>query len=52
MGSLHAVKLEVIAISKGLQVGDVVVTDGVDKLTQGSRVSVQTGAISMGSATP
>lgn len=43
---------DVIAISKGLQVGDVVVTDGVDKLQQGSHVSVQTAALPPGSTTP
>jgi hypothetical protein len=43
---------DVIAISKGLAAGDVVVTDGVDKLQQGARVSVQTAALPPGSTTP
>ncbi len=43
---------DVIAIDKGLAAGDLVVTDGVDKLQQGSHVSVQTAAIPPGSATP
>ncbi|MGB8682413.1 MAG: MdtA/MuxA family multidrug efflux RND transporter periplasmic adaptor subunit [Candidatus Binatus sp.] len=42
--TVQATQGEVIAISKGLQVGDLVVTDGVDKLQQGSRVSVQNAA--------
>ena len=37
---------------QGLAVGDVVVTDGVDKLQQGARVSVQTAALPPGSTTP
>jgi membrane fusion protein, multidrug efflux system len=48
--TVQATQGEVIAISKGLQVGDVVVTDGVDKLQQGSRVSIQTAAIPPSSA--
>jgi len=43
---------DVIAIDKGLAAGDLVVTDGVDKLQQGSHVSVQTAAIPPGSTTP
>jgi len=43
---------DVVAIDKGLAAGDLVVTDGVDKLQQGSHVSVQTAAIPPGSATP
>jgi multidrug efflux system membrane fusion protein len=43
--TVQATQGEVIAISKGLQVGDLVVTDGVDKLQQGSHVSVQTGSL-------
>ena len=42
--TVQATQGDVIAISKGLQVGDLVVTDGVDKLQQGSRVSVQNAA--------
>src|ERR1700731_2435402 len=36
--TVGAVQGDVIAISKGLAVGDLVVTDGVDKLQQGARV--------------
>ncbi len=43
---------DVVAIDKGLAAGDLVVTDGVDKLQQGSHVSVQTAAIPPGSTTP
>ncbi len=50
--TVGATQGDVIAISKGLQVGDLVVTDGVDKLQQGSHVSVQTAALPPGSATP
>ncbi len=50
--TVGATQGDVIAISKGLQVGDMVVTDGVDKLQQGSHVSVQTAAIPPQSATP
>jgi membrane fusion protein, multidrug efflux system len=50
--TVGAVQGDVIAISKGLAVGDVVVTDGVDKLQQGARVSVQTAALPPGSTTP
>ncbi len=50
--TVGAAQGDVIAISKGLQAGDVVVTDGVDKLQQGSHVSVQTAALPPGSATP
>src|SRR5580700_1424686 len=50
--TVGAVQGDVIAISKGLQVGDVVVTDGVDKLQQGAHVSVQTAALPPGSTTP
>jgi membrane fusion protein, multidrug efflux system len=50
--TVGATQGDVIAISKGLQAGDVVVTDGVDKLQQGSHVSVQTAAIPPGSTTP
>ena len=50
--TVGATQGDVIAISKGLAAGDVVVTDGVDKLQQGSHVSVQTAAIPPGSATP
>jgi membrane fusion protein, multidrug efflux system len=48
--TVGATQGDVIAISKGLQVGDVVVTDGVDKLQQGSHVSVQTAALPPASA--
>src|SRR5271170_3303391 len=50
--TVQASQGDVIAISKGLAAGDMVVTDGVDKLTQGSHVSVQTAAIPPASATP
>jgi len=50
--TVGATQGDVIAISKGLQVGDLVVTDGVDKLQQGSHVSVQTAALPPGSTTP
>ena len=50
--TVQATQGDVIAINKGLAVGDLVVTDGVDKLQQGSHVSVQTAAIAPGSATP
>jgi multidrug efflux system membrane fusion protein len=50
--TVGAVQGDVIAISKGLAANDLVVTDGVDKLQQGSHVSVQTAAIPPGSATP
>ncbi len=50
--TVGATQGEVIAISKGLAAGDLVVTDGVDKLQQGSHVNVQTGAISTESAAP
>ena len=44
--TVGAAQSDVIAIDKGLAAGDLVVTDGVDKLQQGSHVSVQTAAIS------
>ena len=50
--TVQATQGDVIAISKGLQVGDLVVTDGVDKLQQGAHVSVQTAAIPPGSSNP
>ena len=50
--TVGATQGDVIAISKGLAVKDLVVTDGVDKLQQGARVSVQTAAIPPGSVTP
>jgi len=50
--TVQATQGEVIAVSKGLAAGDMVVTDGVDKLQQGSHVSVQTAAIPPQSATP
>lgn len=43
--TVAATQGDVIAIAKGLAAGDLVVTDGVDKLQQGSHVSVQTAAI-------
>jgi membrane fusion protein, multidrug efflux system len=50
--TVGATQGDVIAINKGLQVGDVVVTDGVDKLQQGAHVSVQMAALPPGSTTP
>jgi len=50
--TVGATQGDVIAISKGLAVGDIVVTDGVDKLQQGAHVSVQTAALPPGSTTP
>jgi multidrug efflux system membrane fusion protein len=50
--TVGATQGDVVAIDKGLAAGDLVVTDGVDKLQQGSHVSVQTAAIAPGSATP
>ncbi len=44
--TVGATQSDVIAIDKGLAAGDLVVTDGVDKLQQGSHVTVQTAAIS------
>ncbi len=43
--TVAATQGDVIAIGKGLAAGDLVVTDGVDKLQQGSHVNVQTAAI-------
>jgi multidrug efflux system membrane fusion protein len=50
--TVRATQGEEVAIDKGLTAGDLVVTDGVDKLQQGSRVSVQTASIGQGSITP
>ena len=50
--TVFATQGDVIAIGKGLAAGEMVVTDGVDKLQQGARVSVQTAAIPPGSVTP
>ena len=43
--TVGATQADVIAINKGLAAGDLVVTDGVDKLQQGSHVNVQTAAV-------
>jgi len=43
--TVGATQGDVIAIANGLAAGDLVVTDGVDKLQQGSHVSVQTAAV-------
>lgn len=43
--TVSATQGDVIAIGKGLAAGDLVVTDGIDKLQHGSHVSVQTAAI-------
>jgi multidrug efflux system membrane fusion protein len=50
--TVQASQGDVMAISRGVAAGDLVVTDGVDKLTQGAHVSVQTAAIPPASATP
>jgi multidrug efflux system membrane fusion protein len=51
--TVQATQSDIVSINKGLAPGDLVVTDGVDKLQQGSHVSVQTAAIPPpGSATP
>lgn len=51
--TVQATQGEQVAIAKGLQSGELIVTDGVDKLAQGSHVSVQqTASISQGSITP
>jgi multidrug efflux system membrane fusion protein len=50
--TVGATQGDVVAIDKGLAAGDLVVTDGVDKLQQGAHVSVQTAALPPGSATP
>lgn len=42
--TVGATQGDVIAIATGLAAGDLVVTDGVDKLQQGSHVNVQTAA--------
>ena len=43
--TVGATQDDVIAIGKGLAAGDLVVTDGVDKLQHGSHVNVQTAAV-------
>jgi multidrug efflux system membrane fusion protein len=50
--TVGATQGDIVSIDKGLAAGDRVVTDGVDKLQQGSHVSVQTAAIPPGSTTP
>ena len=50
--TVGATQGDLTAISKGLAVGDVVVTDGVDKLQQGAHVSVQTAALAPGEHHP
>ena len=50
--TVGATQGDVVAIDKGLAAGDLVVTDGVDKLQQGAHVSVQTAALPPGSTTP
>jgi len=50
--TVGATQGDVIGVDKGLAAGDLVVTDGVDKLQQGSHVSVQTAAIPPGSTAP
>lgn len=50
--TVGATQGDLVSIDKGLASGDLVVTDGVDKLQQGAHVSVQTAALPPGSATP
>jgi membrane fusion protein, multidrug efflux system len=50
--TVGATQGDLVAIDKGLACGDLVVTDGVDKLQQGSHVSVQTAALPPRSTTP
>ncbi|HZC46146.1 MAG TPA: efflux RND transporter periplasmic adaptor subunit, partial [Candidatus Acidoferrum sp.] len=52
--TVQATQGDIVSISKGLAAGDKVVTDGVDKLQQGSHVSMQTAALppASGSAVP
>jgi len=50
--TVFATQGDVIAIGKGLAAGEMVVTDGVDKLQQGSRVNVQTAAVPPAGNTP
>ena len=45
MVTVGATQGEVVVIDKGLAAGELVVTDGVDKLQQGSHVNVQTAAV-------
>ena len=50
--TVSATQGDVIAIGKGLKAGEVVVTDGVDKLQQGSRVNVQMAGVPPAGNTP
>jgi len=50
--TVFATQGDLIAIGKGLAAGEMVVTDGVDKLQQGSRVNVQTAAVPPAGNTP
>ena len=50
--TVGATQGDLVSIDKGLASGDLVVTDGVDKLQQGAHVSVQTAALPPGSTTP
>jgi multidrug efflux system membrane fusion protein len=50
--TVFATQGDVIAIGKGLAAGEMVVTDGVDKLQQGSKVNVQTAAVPPPGNTP
>jgi multidrug efflux system membrane fusion protein len=52
MVTVGAAQGDVVAIAKGLAAGEMVVTDGVDKLQQGSRVNVQTAAVPPAGNTP
>jgi len=50
--TVYATQGDLIAISKGLAAGDLVVTDGVDKLQQGTHVNMQMAAVPPPGNTP
>ncbi len=50
--TVAATQGDVIAIAKGLKAGELVVTDGVDKLQQGSHVNMQMAAVPPPGNTP
>ena len=50
--TVGAAQGDLIAISKGLAAGDLVVTDGVDKLQQGTHVNMQMAAVPLPGNTP
>jgi multidrug efflux system membrane fusion protein len=54
---VHAVKLgysqaDIVAVTSGLNVGDVVVTDGVDRLQQGSLVAIRSPSTNAPTSSP